>query len=55
MGERDDGRQVWIVVGPLDPDKLPAGCRAEKLPPKLVRQVSELLRLMEKPAQLRGA
>ncbi len=55
MTGQDEPRQVWVVVGPLDPDKLPAGCRAEKLPPKLVRQVSELLRLMEKPAQLRGA
>ncbi len=55
MNERDGWRQVWIVVGPLDPDSLPPGCKAEKPAPALVRQVSELLRLMEKPAQLRGA
>ena len=32
-----------------------AGCRAERLAPKLVLQLSELLRLMEKLARVSGA
>ena len=32
----DEQRQMWVVIGPLDPDKLPAGCRAEKLAPAFV-------------------
>ena len=37
--------EVWVVIGPLDPDKLPAGCRAKEVPPELLDQLKELLRL----------
>ena len=54
MNGHDEQRQVWVVIGPLNPDKLPAGCRAEKLAPAFVQQTLELVRLLEKLARLHG-
>ena len=48
MTGQDEQRPLWIVTGPLDPDKLPAGSKAAKLAP-------ELLRLLEKLAKVGGA
>jgi len=44
-----DDPMLWLVTGPLDPDKLPDRCRAYELPPgtaDLLRQWSDVLERM---------
>ena len=45
MGERDGGRRLRLVVGPLDPNKLPAGGHAVELPIKFLEVLADLRRL----------
>ena len=50
-------REMWIVLGPLDPDNLPVGCGAARLPPELILRVLKVVELIfkiDRPAKDQG-
>ena len=46
MTEPGKQREVWLVLGPLDPNNLPAGCGAARLQPDLIRRSLKVVELI---------